>query len=87
MIEIIIEGAQVTTFRGSKGEFRKQAALVVYSNGERRRWNIGLNDGQPPFADGSYTLADGDVYAGKYGPEISGWPKLRPIVAAKAKAA
>lgn len=88
MVEIEIQSPDVKVYKGKEGkpDRRVQVAMVEYHNGERRRWEIGLNRDQPPHAAGRYTLAPGDFYAGKYGPEVSGWPKLQPVTPAKPRA-
>lgn len=78
--------AEVKTYKGRDGkpDRRVQVALVRYLNGETRRWELGLNADQPPHVPGPYALAPGDFYHGKYGPEVSGWPKLLPLAGRKA---
>lgn len=80
-MRIKIESAEVQTFppRDGKKERRVQRALVAYDNGEVRKWDVGLNRDQPAWQPGEYELDSSSHYAGKYGPEVSGWPKLNRV--------
>mgnify|MGYP005752507891 CR=1 FL=1 len=85
-MRIKIESAEVQTFPAKEGkkERRIQRAMVAYGNGEVRKWDIGLNRDQPAHQPGEYTLDPESFYPGKYGPEVSGWPKLVRIESARA---
>lgn len=88
-MRVKIDNSEVQTFpaREGKKERRVQKAMVAYENGEVRKWDIGLNRDQPAWPVGEYELDKSSFYPGKYGPEVSGWPKLVRVDAAKAKAA
>lgn len=77
-MRIKIESTEVQTFPAKEGkkERRIQKSLVSYDNGEVRKWDLGLNRDQAAWPVGEYTLDPASFYAGKYGPEVSGWPKL-----------
>lgn len=84
-MRIKIDNSEVKTFpgNGEKKERRIQRAMVAYDNGEVRKWDIGLNRDQPAWAVGEYELDPSSFYPGKYGPEVSGWPKLVRVDASK----
>lgn len=85
MFEIEFHSDEVKTYKGKDGkpDRRVQVGMVEYHNGERRRWEVGLNRDQQPHAPGRYVLHPSDFYPGKYGPEVTGWPKLQPLPVAK----
>ena len=84
-MRVKIESTEVQTFPGKEGkkDRRIQRAMVAYDNGEVRKWDAGLNRDQPAWPVGDYMLDAGSFYPGKYGPEVSGWPKLVRVDAAK----
>lgn len=87
-MRIKIDSPEVRTFpaKDGKKERRIQRAMVAYSNGEVLKWDIGLNRDQPAYAPGEYVLDPESFYPGKYGPEVSGWPKLLRVEPPKSPA-
>lgn len=98
MIKIEIQSAEVKTKSGVSARTGKPYTIREQEgyahtfdrhgkpNAYPVRLSISLNDDQPPYAPGNYSLAPESLYTNRFNQlEIS--PVLKPIVAAQPKAA
>lgn len=98
MIRIEIKSTEVRTISGTSKagkpySIRDQEAYAhtVGRDGQPRpypeRISLQLEDDQPPFEPGLYTLAPSSLYVGDYGRLMLGRPQLARVQPAVAKAA
>lgn len=80
MIKIEVKSTETTTKSGTSGKtgkpysIREQVACYAFLTDRKRqpnayptRINVTLEDGQPPYEPGVYTIAEESLYADRFG--------------------